>query len=280
MPLARVAYSRESLALYRQHGDERGAAWVLIDLAWLASDLNYIGAGRRFLAEAFQLCERNGDRYGISRALNLLGLLTWQGGDYEAAFPLHQRSLAISRELGDRWGTAWALHRISVAHLTLVRLGHREVLPVIPLIEEALSIWLGLGERRHFAFSLSDRGCAAAFDGRPDDARAALGQSLAIFTELGDRHGTGYVLAVYAYICIAERQPEQALRVVAAWLAYGEARRGVRRLWPPVVREFVQRAEFEVRAAHGEAAVATAWEKGRTMSLEEAVAYVEGRGGR
>ena len=56
--------------------------------------------------------------------------------------------------------------------------------------------------------------------------------------------------------------------------------RACARLWPPVVREFVQRAEFEVRAAHGEAAVATAWEEGRTMSLEEAVAYVEGRGGR
>jgi hypothetical protein len=80
---------KERLALYRHHGDERGAAWVLIRLAWLASDLNYNGAGSRVLAEALQLCERLGDRYGISRALNVLGILTWQRGDYEAAFPLH-----------------------------------------------------------------------------------------------------------------------------------------------------------------------------------------------
>ena len=269
---------KESLALYRQHADERGAAWVLIRLAWLASDLQYIGAGRRFLAEALQLCERLGDRYGISRSLNLLGILTWQRGDCEAAFPLHQRSLAISRELGDRWGAAWALHRMSVAHLTLVDRGQREARPVVPLIEEALSIWLQLGERRHFAFSLCDRGHAAAFDGRPGEARVALRQSLAIFTELDDKHGTNYVLAMYGLICAAERQPERALRVAAASVAYREGRPGVRRHWPAVMREFVERCEREIRASYGDAAVATAWDEGRTMSLEEVVAYVESSG--
>ena len=168
------------------------------DLAWLASDLNYIGAGRRFLAEALQLCERHGDRYGISRALNLLGILTWQRGDYEAAFPLHQRSLAISRELGDRWGTAWALHRMSVAHLTLVGRGQREVRPVIPLIEEALSIWLGLGERRHFAFSAVRSGLCGRVRRATRRSSCRPGQSLAIFTELDDKHGAGYLLAMYA----------------------------------------------------------------------------------
>jgi hypothetical protein len=164
---------------------------------------------------------------------------------------------------------------MSVAHLTLVDRGGRDVRPVLPLIEEALSIWLQLGERRHFAFSLCDRGHAAAFDRRPGEARAALRQSVAIFTELDDKHGTNYVLATYGLVCAAERQPERALRVAAASVAYGEGRLGVRRHWPAVMREFVERCELEIRATHGEAAVATAWDEGRTMSLEEVVAYVE-----
>jgi GNAT superfamily N-acetyltransferase len=138
MPSARRLL-KESLALYRQHGDEPGAAWVLIHLAWLASDANYNGPGRRFLAEALQLCER----HGISRALNVLAILTWQRGDYEAALPLHQRSPAISRELGDRWGTAWALRRMGVAHLTLVGRGQREVKPVVVMSRQGWALGIG-----------------------------------------------------------------------------------------------------------------------------------------
>jgi transcriptional regulator with XRE-family HTH domain len=93
---------------------------------------------------------------------------------------------------------------------------------------------------------------------------------------LDDKHGTNFVLLVYGLICGAEHQPERGLRVAAATVAYAEGREGTSRHWPVIWREFVERCELEVRASHGEAAIATAWEEGRMMSLEEVVAYVEG----
>jgi non-specific serine/threonine protein kinase len=269
---------KECLALYRQNGDDHRRAWVLIDLAWLSHDLSYNGAGRRFVAEALDLCARHGDRYGTARALNVLGLLTWQRGEYAACFPFHQQSLAISRELDDGWGTAWALHRLCVAHLTEVIHGRARVQPVLSMIEEEVTLWLRLGERRHYAFSLCNRGLAAAFDGRPEDARAALAQALTIFDELNDQHGTMYAFAEYSQVCVAEERPDLALQVFAALVAFNSKRSSLRKVRPAVWRDFQQLVEAKVRSALGESAVAECWEEGRALSLEEAVARVESSG--
>jgi non-specific serine/threonine protein kinase len=267
---------KECLWLYRQYGDDHRRAWVLIDMAWLASDLFYNGAGRRFVAEALDLCERHGDRYGTARALNVQGLLEWQRGDYAACFPLHRQSLAISRELNDGWGIAWALHRLCVAQLTEVSRGRMPVQPVLPMIEEEVTLWLRLGERRHYAFSLCNRGVAAAFDGRPADARAALAQALAIFDELDDQHGTMYAFAEHWYVCVAEGRPELGLQVFAAVVAFNSKRSTLRKVRPAVWRDTQQFVEEQVRSSLGAAAVAECWEEGGALSLEEAVARVEG----
>jgi len=268
---------KESLALYRQFDDGRRRAWVLIYLAWLSSDMNYAGAGRRFAMEALQLCERHGDRYGMSRALNLLGLLTWQRGDYQGCFPLHQRSLDISRELGDRWGTAWALHRLCVAHLTRVLRGEAQVQPALPLITEEIALWVQLGERRHLAFSLCNRGVAAAFGGCPADAYADLRQGLSIFTDLDDMHGMNFVLAECSIACSAEGRAVDALRIYAAAVERA-SRPGMTRRLPKLWRDVAEQYETAVRNASGEAAVAAAWEEGRAMSPDEVMACVEGDG--
>jgi non-specific serine/threonine protein kinase len=266
---------KECLLLYRRYGDDHRRAWVLIDLAWLASDLLYNAAGRRFVAEALDICARRGDRYGTARALNVLGLLTWQRGEYEECFPLHQQSLAISRGLDDRWGIAWALHRLCVAQLTQVGRGQAQVQPVLPMIAEEVTLWLRLGERRHYAFSLCNRGVAAAFDGRPADARAALAQALTIFDELDDQHGRMYTFAEYCYVCLAEKRPELALQVFAAVVTFNSKRSSLRRVLPAIWRDFQQLVEAPVRASLGESAVADCWQEGSALSLEEAVARVE-----
>jgi non-specific serine/threonine protein kinase len=268
---------KECRVLYRQFGDEHRRAWVLIYLAWLAGDLAHPGAGLRFAEQAFELCERQGDRYGMSRALNLLGLLRWAAGDYESCLPLHQRSLDISRELGDVWGTAWALHRLNAAHLTLVSFGQAQVHRALSMIAEEGALWMQLGERRHFAFSLCNRGLAAAFDGRPADAHAALRQALAIFTDLEDDHGITVAVSECALVCSAEGRADQALRVGVAATAL-LSRRGIRKQQPKLWRQYMERLENAVRTSLGEAAVAAAWEVGRAMSLADVMACVEDNG--
>jgi hypothetical protein len=164
-----------------------------------------------------------------------------------------------------------------VAYLTQVLRGQAQVQPVLPMIAEGIALWPQLGERRHFAFSLCNRGVAAAFDGRPADAYAALSQALSIFSDLDDKHGTTFVLAQCSIVCAADGRADDALRVYAAVDGFA-SRPGTSKRLPKIWRDRAESYETAVRTSSGEAAVVAAWEEGRAMSLDEVMASVDGDG--
>src|SRR5207244_5662631 len=168
---------RESLELYRAHGYGRGVVWVLIHLGWLALDTGRRRAAERFLQRAHSLSEQLGDRLAIARCLQLLGYLAWWRHELDASRSLHLRSLALSRELGDRWGTGWALHRLCVTLWTLAERGEGDAAAIRSFVDEALTVWHELGERRHFAFSLCDLGIVASMQGQFEEALLSVAGS-------------------------------------------------------------------------------------------------------
>jgi len=247
----------------------------LIHLGWLCTDIAYMKAADRFLHEAFALCERLGERHGTARCLNLLGLLAWARGNLSAACDLHQRSLALSRELNDRWGTAWALHRLSVALQSLAEFD--DMSSFRPLIEEELALWQELGERRHFGFGLCDLATAITLEGNFEHALQLLAESLAIFAELDDPHGTRWVLAAYGFLLAAEGLPDAALRAAAAVFASAGVafQRRFERLHQHPFQLRIERQRKQVRDVLGADAAVRAWADGQKMSLAEAIAYVQ-----
>jgi predicted ATPase/DNA-binding XRE family transcriptional regulator len=267
----------ESLRLYRDLQHDRGVAWVLIHLGWVCIDILYYKAADRFLREAVALCERLGERAGVARCLNLLGILAWERGNLREAFDLHRRSLSLSRELSDRWGAAWALHRLSVALLSMAELDQFEVSSVHPLIEEELAIWQALGERRHFAFGLCDLANEATLQRDFDRARRHLAEGFAIFTEVDDPHGVAWVLHGYGLLLAATGRPDAALRVEAAGRAAGgdlfQLRFERQRQHPFQLRYARQRKQ--ICDTLGADAAARAWADGQTMSLPEAIVYAQ-----
>ena len=64
-----------------------------------------------------------GDRLGIAYSLNDLGVVATEQGHYAAAWALNDESLAISRELGDRWSMAWSLEVLAYVAVGLARPG-------------------------------------------------------------------------------------------------------------------------------------------------------------
>jgi predicted ATPase/transcriptional regulator with XRE-family HTH domain len=270
-----LALFKESLALYRQHQHERGTAWVLIYLGWLCSDSGHHKAARRFLQQALGICRRLGDRPGIARCLNILGILAYAAGNLDLSLRLHTESLSIAREIDDRWGTAWALHRLSVTLLVQVEAGQVNARSIQPGIHEALAIWHELGERRHFAYSMSDLGSAAALVGDFDNARVHLRESLLIFAELDERLGVVWALAAYAMLFDAEGNPARAVKICGAIMArvgaIGVAHGGT----PVPFRDRIEHYHVRARATLGADPVAIAWTEGQAMSLEEAAAYAQ-----
>jgi predicted ATPase/DNA-binding SARP family transcriptional activator len=105
-------YGRDSLHRLRRLGDAVSTAWALKDLGAVAHYQGDSAQARRLLTEARAISERTGCREGIAWALNLLGLVHHAAGSADAGQLLEQ-SLAVHRELGDRWRTASVLEALA-----------------------------------------------------------------------------------------------------------------------------------------------------------------------
>jgi tetratricopeptide (TPR) repeat protein len=165
-----------------------------------------------------------GDRRGIAVSLNNLGLLANQQGDYAAAEVLHNESLAISQDIGDRPG---------------------------------------------IATTLSDLGSAAFGRGDFTAARAHLEQSLSLQRDLGDRRGIAIALKDLAPVVAAPGDPRLAALL---WGAAERLREEIGSPLPPTERPDYEKHVASARAALADAAAFdAAWQQGRAMTPDQAI---------
>lgn len=185
------ALFEENLAIAREVGNRRMQAASLMNLGVVAHaafmrNLRPVEeAGpdaHRFYQESLSVYEDLGDRYGQALALENLGTLTrLYPGDPAAARVLHERSLAVRREVGDRVGIA-----DSARYIALLAVHTGEVATARRLHEERLVIERELGNVAHVAEALTDLGEIALMDGRLADASAAFTEAQAIYEGAND----------------------------------------------------------------------------------------------
>ena len=113
-----------------QHADDAYAAFVLAGTS-RGSPMHFaseetpllqrtiLRRRERSISELAVHAERIGDSWNGAIALNNLGDLALQAGDWATAVALCNRSSEIRTELGDRWGSALALANVAVAKLQL-----------------------------------------------------------------------------------------------------------------------------------------------------------------
>ena len=132
----RTGRGRFTQALKRQ-GPEAptpARAKALLGAGRLALRQGGLAEGRVLLEESLALCRRFGDRTGMARALNNLGLAYNQEGDDDPARVRFEESLALAREAGDRRGASMSLNNL--AELPRER---GDFTAARPLYEEALA---------------------------------------------------------------------------------------------------------------------------------------------
>jgi non-specific serine/threonine protein kinase len=271
-PAARALF-KESLALYRQHQELRGIAWVLIHLGWLCHDLGRCRAARRLLQEGLAVCRRVDDRRGVARSLTILGMVAFNTLELSTARSLYEQSLALNREVGDRWGTAWALHNFGRLRLAEAELGQADAHSAQGLLEESVATWREIGERRHLTFAIADLAICIAWQGDAPLARAQLDEALSTFTDLEDTGGKMQALVNCSRLFATEGAYAQSACVFgalrAAWYPKGA--------WNPkgenVFAVLGERRLELARHAVGPEVLAVASADGQAMSLDAAVAY-------
>ena len=197
-----------------------------------------------------------------ARALNSLGLVSYQEGRYPEARALADECQRVATEAGDRRGIAQATH---LRGLTF----HREHAfeAAHDQFERCLAIFRALSDRQSIAMALCDLGFLAAMRGDTATARALLGAGLSEGREVGNQRRLAIALSAAATL-IAERDPERAIRLDGAAIAACE-RLGAR-------LERGLRVQYESRLSParqqlGDVNASLALEAGRSMALDEAV---------
>lgn len=256
----------ESLAICRVLGHAANLARALQNLALVAQETGDLEAARSLYEEALALNrEAGGDRPSLAMALNNLGNVLLVQGDPAGAQIHHEEALAIRREMGDRAGIAMSLS--CLADLAQ-RAGNHGASRA--LYEEVLATYRELGDRRVVAETLWNLADVAGAEGEVTKARALFAEGFAECQAVGAK---ATVLAGLGHLAVFESQrgrPAVAARLCGLVQAANE------RLGAPV--RFYGAVSWEsclaaTRDALGEEAFQAAWDAGRALTPEEAVAY-------
>jgi hypothetical protein len=275
---ARVAVE-EARAIAAELGDEdlttRAAASGALVAANLGEYAGAVAALERCLARA----RERGSWTGVEQFTRDLGGIFLAMGD----FPRARAALAESRDVGrahdSRLTQRPRLFLTIVDRLTGDLRGARAGLEALQA--EAAARDPAWGQLFRFNFREPARWALANLErdeGRPDQARGLLAQSLADLRRLGE------VGQLWAPICMAgllDIAAGDAARGVALIAACAPPAGPIGTIHVPELRVEVPVFLERARAALGDAAYAPAWAAGRAMTLEQAVASAlgEDRGG-
>ena len=255
----------ESIAIGREVGRaaKRTLALALALLAYGALLQGHLGAARELAEEGVRLFREVGEAWGTALALNHLGRATLELGDPVAARPLLEESAALFR--------AGNMQRLAMPLNTLGRVALRQGddTGARAYCEEALAVARATGDELFIAEALAQLGTVALHVGDSGQATALYQQSLTLIWTRGYRECIAEDLAGLAATASLLGQPERAARLFGAVEALREVS-GIR--LSPLPRADYDRAVEGIRAHLDEATFAQAWEKGRAMPLEQAIA--------
>ncbi len=139
---------------------------------------------RTFFEKSLALSREGGDKTSIAGVLNGLGKVTEEKGDFKQARVYYEESLALSRETGDKFNIAVSLN--GAGTVALFR-GQYELAQ--NLYEESLALRRETGDIRGIANSLHNLGVLA--DSRGDSVRSRKfhEESLKLRREINDKPG-------------------------------------------------------------------------------------------
>jgi len=286
-------------------GRTAARARALVWAGWLAHWQGDFEQAHSLLEESLSIRQELGDSLGIAEALNNLGAVAMERGDYVEARQYHERSLAIRRKHGDQRSIAVSLHNLGELYLCLgdyaqARTAYEESLALFRKVKHTMGIAdslnsLGvvvghqgdyvtahkyhqeaLKNRRErqdpmgIAESLYNLGELAIRQGQYDQAHAQYAQSLLIRQKLGDRMDIADSLEGFGVLAAARKEPVRAARLLGAAKSLREE---INAPTSPAKQKKLKTAISRTRPALGERDFDKEWNKGRAMSLDEAIDY-------
>jgi predicted ATPase/class 3 adenylate cyclase len=263
-----TALFEESLALARELQDCANIAMALHGVGEMAQLRGEYSQARALYNESLILFRELGDTVEIAWSLDHLAALASEQGDYTQALALGEESLALFRQIRHTWGIAVALR-----HLAQVAYAQGDLAQAKVRYQEVWTLLQDLGDKAGLAWTLSSLGEIAALQKDLADAASLFRESLTLAKELRDSEGIAFCLGRLAELAVAQERFEQAARL------FGAAERLLAshdtRLAPAEQTQWAH-SVAALRTQIDESSFAAAWDAGRAMSLEQAIAMVLG----
>jgi non-specific serine/threonine protein kinase len=249
--------------LARERAGTSARVRALHGAAVMASSTGDPETAERRGEEARDLARTLGDAWGVAYAEYTLGIAAAEHKDWSAALPFYEASLDAFRGLGDDAYMLGAMDGIAWAARML---GDRERSK--RLHEETLAYARASGYPGLVALQLFQLAEFATEEGRTHEALAMLREALVLNRDEGFVEG----IAEVSVVMVATLQAVGALAAAPALLAAAARLReeiGGGFGW---VGDEIERLRGSLRDSLGDAAFESAWERGRSLSTDEAIA--------
>ncbi|MDQ4005595.1 MAG: AAA family ATPase [Actinomycetota bacterium] len=257
-------WAEEVLALPAAAARTAERAKGLTALGGLAYWQEDVPAFRRAYEEALSIARELGDPAAEAEGVYNLSFAPAMEGDIETAVELLEQSRAMFEQLGNRRGVGDSLFILGIiARLRGELAGSRE------LAEESLRIHRAADDRFGTTIALYARGRSAFEQGDLVTAESSYLEALDNDEQVGSRTGIALILENLAAQAGARGDHLRALRLSGASEAIKEAAGGQA---PPPLIDLPDPREAAGESL-AEEVVKAAWEEGRAMTLEDALAY-------
>ena len=299
----------ESLTHARGLGDRWSIAFALESLGLIALRKREFDRAEALLEESLRLRKELGNQWILSGSLHHLATIALYQGDYAHAQALHKENLRTRRELEDWWGTAGSLDSLGYVAFLM-----QNFVEAFTCYEEALrlrrelldqagiaitlnlsglaalrqgnfaqaTLWLQeslekgriLKDKGGIAHNLLLLGEVARQQGEWDTATAFLQESLTLCQELKDHWNSAQCLGELAWVAYQTAQKERAARLFGAFEGLFTS---LNQLRPPVERTFHLQNMATARTLLQDSDLLAAWEEGKSLLPEQAIAMALAR---
>jgi ATP/maltotriose-dependent transcriptional regulator MalT len=257
---------KESVVLWRKLGDRRGLAEPLRELMYASLLQGDIQTALRCGEESAALWRRENSLWDLSLTLSMLGYAhVWQG-ETAAALAILSESLSLCRALQDAWSISVAIIGLGFAN---ARQGNYAAARA--WLEEGLAQWPSQEDQWSRCEALMLLGEVLQRQQEPLLAAAAYHECLLLGKELGAKPRCIFLLRHMSALAQAQDQSAYAVQLSAAAERWDMGGSDV----------FITIADFStqaqeiaaLRAQMGAQAFSASWERGKAMTLDEAIAY-------
>jgi predicted ATPase/class 3 adenylate cyclase len=250
-------------------GDQaRRRAQVLQGAADIAWRQGRYDEGRAHLEESLAIWREIGDRWGETSVLHFRGNLESSAGNNELARELWEDAQQRWRELGDDERFA-----ATVFNLGLLAAAEDEHERAIALFEQSSGLAEAIGHELLYALSIQGLGLSLVSVGRTDEGATRLREALATQGRIGDKEAVAICLIGLADALELSRKFESAAFLLGSADAVAE---DIGFAFQPDLRRLYKRITTALRSELGDDAYEAAHAAGHDLGRDEAIDYALG----